>query len=47
VQVGGKGSEEFTFPWWDHVFNRAAANIEVASDSDEEGEVSLCVGARP
>eukprot|EP00045_Choanoeca_perplexa_P012852 m.142466 g.142466 ORF g.142466 m.142466 type:complete len:278 (+) comp16157_c0_seq2:83-916(+) len=34
--IGGNGSEEFTFPWWDHAFNRAAANIVIADDSDDE-----------
>ncbi|EDQ90161.1 uncharacterized protein MONBRDRAFT_32064 [Monosiga brevicollis MX1] len=34
--IGGKNSEEFTFPWWDHAFNRASANIVIADDSDDE-----------
>ena len=36
TQIGGNGSEEFTFPWWDHAFNRAAANIVIADDSDDD-----------
>eukprot|EP00730_Choanoeca_flexa_P013543 TRINITY_DN5439_c0_g1_i1.p1 TRINITY_DN5439_c0_g1~~TRINITY_DN5439_c0_g1_i1.p1 ORF type:complete len:319 (+),score=85.73 TRINITY_DN5439_c0_g1_i1:74-958(+) len=34
--IGGNGSEEFTFPWWDHAFNRAAANIVIDDDSDDD-----------
>lgn len=28
-QVGHDAAEPFTFHWWDHVFNKAAANIAV------------------
>lgn len=28
-QVGHDAAEPFTFHWWDHVFNEAAANIAV------------------
>ena len=40
VQVGNTGLEEFQFPWWDHVFNKAAQSIVVEKDQEE---VSLCM----
>ncbi|XP_076006413.1 G patch domain-containing protein 4 [Genypterus blacodes] len=30
--VGHKESEQFTFHWWDHVFNKASASLQVESD---------------
>ncbi|KAF7658322.1 hypothetical protein LDENG_00014290 [Lucifuga dentata] len=49
--VGHKEGEQFTFHWWDHVFNKASANLQVESDQngvklkktaeeDEEGMIS-------
>ncbi|XP_035387045.1 G patch domain-containing protein 4 [Electrophorus electricus] len=32
--VGHKESEQFTFHWWDHVFNKASANLAVESGQD-------------
>ncbi|NWI84382.1 GPTC4 protein, partial [Pitta sordida] len=32
--VGHDAAEPFTFHWWDHVFNRAAANIAVEAGQD-------------
>ncbi|XP_054035463.1 G patch domain-containing protein 4 [Dryobates pubescens] len=32
--VGHDAAEPFTFHWWDHVFNQAAANISVESGQD-------------
>lgn len=31
-QVGHKEGEQFTFHWWDHVFNKASSNLQVESD---------------
>ena len=36
VQVGNTGLEEYQFPWWDHVFNKAAQSIVVESNGEEE-----------
>ncbi|KAM9723753.1 G patch domain-containing protein 4 [Menidia menidia] len=44
--VGHKEGEQFSFHWWDHVFNKASASLQVQSDQDgislkrtaEEGE---------
>ncbi|KAM6910426.1 G patch domain-containing protein 4 [Xenentodon cancila] len=33
--VGHKEGEQFTFHWWDHVFNKASASLQV--DSDQNG----------
>ncbi|NXB75571.1 GPTC4 protein, partial [Donacobius atricapilla] len=33
-QVGHDAAETFTFHWWDHVFNKAAANIAVEAGQD-------------
>ena len=33
-QIGHKKAEEFTFHWWDHVFNKASSSLQV-----ESGEV--------
>ena len=30
--MGFDRGEEFTFHWWDHVFNKAAGNIEVKNN---------------
>uniref|UniRef100_A0A3Q4BP19 G patch domain-containing protein 4 n=1 Tax=Mola mola TaxID=94237 RepID=A0A3Q4BP19_MOLML len=30
--VGHKEGEQFTFHWWDHVFNKASSNLQVESD---------------
>ncbi|KAF7708549.1 G patch domain-containing protein 4 [Silurus meridionalis] len=48
--VGHKESEQFTFHWWDHVFNKASSSLAVESDQngvtvnkveeDEEGMIS-------
>ncbi|GAA6103620.1 G patch domain-containing protein 4 [Tachysurus ichikawai] len=32
--VGHKESEQFTFHWWDHVFNKASTNLSVESDQN-------------
>ncbi|KAK5862041.1 hypothetical protein PBY51_017473 [Eleginops maclovinus] len=32
--VGHKEGEQFTFHWWDHVFNKASASLQVESDQD-------------
>ncbi|KAF5907742.1 G patch domain-containing protein 4, partial [Clarias magur] len=32
--VGHKESEQFTFHWWDHVFNKASAGLAVESDQN-------------
>ncbi|NXY26098.1 GPTC4 protein, partial [Atrichornis clamosus] len=46
--VGHDAAEAFTFHWWDHVFNKAAANIAVEAGQDgisvkalSEQEVSI------
>ncbi len=31
-QVGHKEGEQFTFHWWDHVFNKASSSLQVQSD---------------
>ncbi|KAM9851491.1 G patch domain-containing protein 4 [Aulostomus maculatus] len=44
--VGHKEGEQFTFHWWDHVFNKASSSLQVESDQNgislkktvEEGE---------
>ncbi|XP_054477923.1 G patch domain-containing protein 4 [Anoplopoma fimbria] len=33
--VGHKEGEQFTFHWWDHVFNKASSSLQV--DSDQNG----------
>uniref|UniRef100_A0A8C9YLL2 G patch domain-containing protein 4 n=1 Tax=Sander lucioperca TaxID=283035 RepID=A0A8C9YLL2_SANLU len=30
--VGHKEGEQFTFHWWDHVFNKASSGLQVESD---------------
>uniref|UniRef100_A0A8C3CHE6 G patch domain-containing protein 4 n=1 Tax=Cairina moschata TaxID=8855 RepID=A0A8C3CHE6_CAIMO len=37
--VGHNAAEQFSFHWWDHVFNESAANIAV-----EDGQVGGCRG---
>uniref|UniRef100_A0A3Q4BP24 G patch domain-containing protein 4 n=1 Tax=Mola mola TaxID=94237 RepID=A0A3Q4BP24_MOLML len=32
--VGHKEGEQFTFHWWDHVFNKASSNLQVESDQN-------------
>ncbi|XP_033126227.1 G patch domain-containing protein 4-like [Anneissia japonica] len=32
--VGHDPAEQFTFHWWDHVFNKAASNIQVTNNED-------------
>lgn len=32
--VGHKESDQFTFHWWDHVFNKTSASLEVRSEQD-------------
>ncbi|XP_061918730.1 G patch domain-containing protein 4 isoform X1 [Entelurus aequoreus] len=32
--VGHKEGEQFTFHWWDHVFNKASSSLQVESDQD-------------
>merc|ERR1712198_677746 len=34
--VGHNMAEEFTFQWWDHVFNRAASKIKLKGEDDSE-----------
>ena len=36
LKVGNDGTSQYTFNWWDHVYNRASANLEIEKD----GEVS-------
>lgn len=31
-KVGHKEGEQFTFHWWDHVFNKASSSLQVESD---------------
>ncbi|CAH2327056.1 G patch domain-containing 4 [Pelobates cultripes] len=35
--VGHDSAEQFTFHWWDHVFNKTAASISVEADHDQGG----------
>jgi len=37
--LGHDRGEEFTFPWWEHVFNKAAQNVQV--EEDHAGEVRV------
>ncbi|GLD53113.1 G patch domain-containing protein 4 [Lates japonicus] len=32
--VGHKEGEQFTFHWWDHVFNKASSSLQVESDQN-------------
>nr|XP_057909924.1 G patch domain-containing protein 4 [Doryrhamphus excisus] len=32
--IGHKEGEQFTFQWWDHVFNKASSSLQVESDQD-------------
>uniref|UniRef100_A0A8C6QA41 Uncharacterized protein n=1 Tax=Nothobranchius furzeri TaxID=105023 RepID=A0A8C6QA41_NOTFU len=32
--VGHKEGEQFSFHWWDHVFNKASASLQVESDQN-------------
>ncbi|KAJ3598164.1 hypothetical protein NHX12_001677 [Muraenolepis orangiensis] len=32
--IGHKKAEEFTFHWWDHVFNKASSSLQVESDQN-------------
>ncbi|XP_060937415.1 G patch domain-containing protein 4 [Limanda limanda] len=53
--VGHKEGEQFTFHWWDHVFNKASASLQVESDQDgiklkktvEEDEDGMISNKRP
>ena len=38
--LGHDAGTEFTFHWWDHIFNKAANTIEVVND-EENGEVEI------
>merc|ERR1712228_538494 len=38
--MGHDMAEEFTFQWWDHVFNRAASKIKLKGEDDFEGSDS-------
>merc|ERR1712048_835330 len=38
--LGHDAGSEFTFHWWDHIFNKAANSIEVVDNEDKE-EVSI------
>lgn len=38
--MGHDMAEEFTFQWWDHVFNRAASKIKVKGEDDSESSDS-------
>jgi len=38
--LGHDAGTEFTFHWWDHIFNKAANTIEVVND-EENGEVAI------
>jgi len=35
--LGHDSAAEFTFHWWDHIFNKAANAIEVVDDNENEG----------
>lgn len=52
--VGHKESEQFTFHWWDHVFNKTSASLTVESDQNgvvvkkmEEGEDGTISNKKP
>ncbi|TSK34789.1 G patch domain-containing protein 4 [Bagarius yarrelli] len=54
VKVGHKESEQFTFHWWDHVFNKASSRLAVESDQNgvvvkktEEGEDGTISNKKP
>ncbi|KAG7276561.1 hypothetical protein CRUP_019611 [Coryphaenoides rupestris] len=32
--IGHKKGEEFTFHWWDHIFNKASSSLQVESDQN-------------
>jgi len=38
--IGHDMAEEFTFQWWDHVFNRAASKIKIKGENDSENSDS-------
>jgi len=40
--LGHNRGEEFTFNWWEHVFNKAAQNVRV--EEDQKGEVRVDYG---
>jgi hypothetical protein len=33
----GKGAEDFGFAWWDHIFNKSAASIDVVTSTQGDG----------
>ena len=41
----GRAPDRFDFAWWDHVYNKAASNIVIDADSDDD-EIK-CRTARP
>ncbi|XP_061633644.1 G patch domain-containing protein 4 [Phyllopteryx taeniolatus] len=56
--VGHKEGEQFTFHWWDHVFNKASSSLEVESHQDgislkkmpedgEEGDGGMISNKKP
>ncbi|XP_053288389.1 G patch domain-containing protein 4 [Pleuronectes platessa] len=53
--VGHKEGDQFTFHWWDHVFNKASSSLQVESDQDgikltktvEEDEDGMISNKRP
>ncbi|XP_074538658.1 G patch domain-containing protein 4 [Halichoeres trimaculatus] len=54
--VGHKEGEQFTFHWWDHVFNKASSSLQVESDvngiklkktATEEEEEGMISNKRP
>merc|ERR1711962_1306255 len=38
--IGHDMAEEFTFQWWDHVFNRAASKIKLKGEEDSDSSGS-------
>ncbi|KAJ1543725.1 mitotic spindle checkpoint protein Bub3, partial [Cladochytrium tenue] len=37
----GSKSDDFSFAWWDHVFNKVTASIHVSKEETERGEVTV------
>ncbi|XP_035528986.1 G patch domain-containing protein 4 [Morone saxatilis] len=54
--IGHKEGEQFTFHWWDHVFNKASSSLQVESDqngiqlkktADEDEEDTMISNKKP
>ncbi|KAJ3180718.1 G patch domain-containing protein 4 [Geranomyces variabilis] len=41
----GAKSDEWSFAWWDHVFNKSAASIKIHKDSDNDDAVAVSASA--